>query len=209
MFDLILKGGRVIDPSRGTDLEQDVAITGSRIAGISASVPSDSARQVLDVSGKIVVPGLVDLHTHIYPGVISNGVEVDETCLRRGVTTAVDGGSSGTENFGGFLRWIAGQSKTRVFCFLHLSAIGQAATRRAGELANPAYADPEGAIELIRLHSDVIVGLKLRASRPALGGPSLPMLQAARRVLDATGVPMMIHIGDTVEPLGAILDSLR
>ena len=209
MYDLLLKGGRVIDPGQGIDGEMDVAISGGKVAAVSPNIPASESARVLDVSGKLVAPGLVDLHAHIYRGATSLGADVDETCLKRGVTTVVDGGSSGTDNFEGFRRWIAAGSRTRVFCFVHISSLGLTAIHRAGELANPDYADPQGVLEILRRHPDLALGVKLRATDREVGGSCLPMLEIGRRVADEAGRPLMVHIGNTVETLPRILERLR
>ncbi len=210
MFDLVLRGGTVIDPSRDTESPLDVAVDGDRVAAVGGEGMASESARVVDVRGKLVVPGLVDLHTHLYWGVTGLGLEdVDSTCLNRGVTTAVDAGSSGSRNFAAFRRWIAGPAKTRVYCFVHLSSLGLTTMPRAGELANPAFADPEGAADLLRQYSDLAIGLKLRAGEPHVGGSCLPMLKTCRQVADATGVPIMVHIGNSLESVPEILEWLR
>ncbi len=209
MFDLLLKGGLVIDPSQHLEGVLDLAVSDGRIASLETNIPAAQARRVLDARGSLVTPGLVDLHLHAYHGAVSNGAEPDRDCLKRGVTTVLDCGSSGADNFAGFKKWVADTSRTRIYCLVHLSCIGLSGILRAGELAHPAYADPEGALGVLRAHPDLAIGLKLRANEAAVGGPCLPFLKMARQVADAAAVPVMVHIGDSVETLPEILDWLR
>jgi len=209
MFDLLVKGGLVVDPTQNLEAVLDLAVFDGRIATLEPNIPSEQAERVLNASGCLLTPGLVDLHAHLYHGGTSIGAAPDEACLKHGVTTAVDGGSSGADNFAGFKKWIAGLSRTRVYCFLHLSSLGLVAIHKAGELANPAYADPEGALKLLRTHPNLAVGLKLRATEAEVGGPCTPFLRTARRVADEAAVPIMVHIGNTVETLPEILAWLK
>jgi len=209
VFDLILKGGTVIDPSRGLHQKLDVAISGGKIAAVREEIPECEAAKTLDVSGKLVVPGLVDLHVHMYLGGTALGADPDETCLRHGVTTVLDCGSFGSDNFEGFRRWIAERCNTRVYSLIHLSCLGLVGIGKAGELANPAYADPEGAMEILRRYPDLVLGLKMRATESVVGGSCLPALRMARRVADEVGVPLMVHIGRSREPLPDILSYLK
>lgn len=209
MYDLVLKGGRVVDPSEGLDDILDIAIAGSTIAKVAAGIPEAEAAKVVDVSGKLVTPGLIDFHAHVFWGMTNGGLEADKYFLSRGVTTVVDGGSSGAVTFPGFKRWIVDASRTRIYCFLNLACIGLTGNRKAGELANLTYADPEGAEKIFRQHPDVALGVKVRLSKEIVGGSCLPALKMARELCDRAGVPMTIHIGNTVEPLYEIVQWLK
>jgi len=209
MFDLLLKGGTVIDPGQGLNGLADVAISGGRIAAVRPQIPEAEAARVVDVSGKMVTPGLVDLHAHVYPGVTAAGVDADEYCLKHGSTTAVECGGPGAFTFGGFQRWVVATSRTRVFCFLSLAAIGQIGFAKVPEFVHPEYSDPEAAIRTIRANPQIIVGLKFRAARNLVNGSCLPLLRVARQAADEAKVPVMVHIGDTQETLGEILELLR
>ncbi len=110
MTDLVLAGGRVVDPARGIDGRLDISVTGGRLAGPGAD---GLAAETVDASGLVLVPGLVDLHTHLYEGVSHYGIDPDANCLRRGVTTAVDAGSSGAQTFPGFRRYVIERAQTR------------------------------------------------------------------------------------------------
>ena len=120
MTDLVLAGGRVVDPARGIDGRLDISVTGGRLAGPGCG----PAAETIDASGLVLVPGLVDLHTHLYEGVSHYGIDPDANCLRRGVTTAVDAGSAGAQTFPGFRRYVIERAQTRVLAFLHVAVQG-------------------------------------------------------------------------------------
>src|SRR5579871_2931497 len=106
MYDLLIAGGTVLDPSSGLHAQRDVAVSGGKVAAVEESIARDGAASVIDARGLIVTPGLVDLHTHLFWGVSHYGVEADAACLAKGVTTAIDAGSAGAQTFPGFRRYI-------------------------------------------------------------------------------------------------------
>ena len=174
MYDLVIRGGRVIDPARGLDATLDVAIEGRRIAALGPGLAGGGAREVLDAAGLLVTPGLVDLHTHVFWGVPPLGVEPDPHCLARGVTTAVDAGSAGAATFPAFRRYIIDVSATRIVAMLHISSIGMARddgspAEAVGELEEIRWARVDRAIDVARAHADVITGIKVRLSTPMVG----------------------------------------
>ena len=124
MHDLLLKGGRVIDPSQNLDDKSDVAVTDKEIAKVAKDIPSQQGQQVIDVGGKIVTPGLIDLHCHVAGSLLTMSIDPDIAGVNQSVTTVVDGGSTGEATFSGFPRYVIPASLTRVFCFLHLSSQG-------------------------------------------------------------------------------------
>jgi dihydroorotase len=121
VFDLILKGGRVIDPSQGIDRIADVAFSDGRVAAIEANIAASNGSEVRNVSGKIVAPGFIDLHTHVYWGGTSLGVDSADAARHGGVTTLVDAGSAGPGNFAGFLKHVIEPSEPRILAYLHIS----------------------------------------------------------------------------------------
>lgn len=209
MYDLLLRNGTVVDPGQGLNQKLDVAISGGKIAAIRVGIPEQESAHALDLSGKLVMPGLVDLHVHVYPGGTALGVDPDESCLKHGVTTVLDCGSFGSDNFEGFKRWIAERSLTRVYGLINLSSLGLTGIDRVGELANMDYADPEGAARVLHSHPHLVRGLKLRATESVVGGSCLPALKLARRVADEVGVPLMVHIGGARETAPEILKWLK
>ena len=134
VYDLVITGGRVIDPASGLDGVMDVAVTGGMIAAVGPSLLSDgaAAAELFDARGMVVMPGLVDAHCHIYNLCTPLGEPVDEVCLGRGVTTAVDAGSAGATTFNGFRKFIAEPSKTRALCMLNVSMHGLASAGSTG-----------------------------------------------------------------------------
>src|SRR6201987_3679137 len=123
-FDLILKGGRIIDPSQKLDRVADIAFTDGKVAKIDANLRPDRGTEVRDVSGHIVTPGLIDMHTHVYWGGTSLGSDAEEFCRTSGVTTAIDTGSAGPGNFAGFRKHVIEKSEVRILAYLHVSFAG-------------------------------------------------------------------------------------
>ncbi|MCZ6795899.1 MAG: amidohydrolase/deacetylase family metallohydrolase [Planctomycetota bacterium] len=209
--DLLIKGGRVVDPSQGLSAARDVAIRGRRIVRLAESIPASDARQVLDARGKIVTPGLIDAHTHVYDGVAPLGIPADPNCIAKGVTTAIDAGSSGAHTFPGFRKYVIDVVETRVRVLLNISVVGQSTFSREnphGELLTLKYANPQLAVRTIERHRDVILGVKVRLSREIAGDHDLEALRLAKEAADAVNLPVMVHIGDTHSPLAAILARL-
>jgi dihydroorotase len=193
-YDLVLAGGTVVDPASGLNDRRDVGIAEARIAAIEPHLSGSDAADVLDVAGRYVVPGLVDLHAHVYPGVADLSIEADPTSLGRGVTTVVDAGSSGANTFGGFRRWVVAPAAGRVLAFLNISLIGQI-DPFLGELHDLRFADPERAAAVALANADVIVGFKVRLSAMLAGQNGPAGLERALEAGRATGLPVMAHIG--------------
>lgn len=210
-FDLLIKGGKVIDPSRGLAAPRDVAILGRSIAHVAENISPSQARQVLDARGKIVTPGLIDVHVHVYDGVAPLGIPADPNCIAKGVTTVVDAGSAGAHTFPGLRKYVINVVDTRVFALLNISVVGQSTLsldNLYGELLNLNYANTKLAIRTIEKHRDVILGVKVRLSKNIAGEHDLEALRRAKEVGDAVGLPVMTHIGDTHSPLKDILAML-
>jgi dihydroorotase len=202
--DLAIEGGRVVDPGRGLDDRLDVGITGGRITALGVLGP---AGETIDASGLVLVPGLVDLHTHLYHGVSHYGIDPDANCLRRGVTTAVDAGSAGAQTFPGFRRYVIDHAQTRILAFLHVAVQGMI-TPLVGELEDLRWASPAQAIGRAREHPDVIVGVKVRLGYQMVGDDPGPALSLARQASSELGLPLMVHIIDMRRPIGWLLTRL-
>ncbi len=207
-YDFVLAGGTVIDPASGLHDRRDVGIVGGRIAAIEPRLSGSDAADVLDVAGQLVVPGLVDLHAHVYPGVADLSVEADRTCLGRGVTTVVDAGSSGANTFPGFRRWVVEPSRGRILAFLNISLAGQI-DPFLGELHDLRFADPERAAAVALANPDVIVGFKVRLSRMLAGQNGLAGLERAMEAGRAAGLPVMVHIGGTAFDIEEVFARFR
>ncbi|HEY3057764.1 MAG TPA: amidohydrolase/deacetylase family metallohydrolase, partial [Chloroflexota bacterium] len=195
----------------------DVGLIGSHVAAIGADLlPHGVRSQAIDARGLIVTPGWVDLHTHVYWGVAPLGVEADAHCLRRGVTTAIDAGSSGASTFPGLKRYVIDVSATRVLAMLHLSVIGMMrddtlGPESIGELEDLRWANVERATSIARAYADFITGIKIRLSTNHVGDDpeqSREVLRRARRVADAVGKPVMVHVGGTAIALDEVLGNL-
>lgn len=215
-YDLVVRGGRVIDPSQDLDAVCDVAILGSRVAAIGQDLAAEGVRHgVIDADGLIVTPGMVDLHTHVYWGVPPLGIEPDPHCLARGVTTAVDAGSSGSSTFPAFRRYVIDVSATRIVAMLHISSIGMARDDRdggVGELEDIRWARVDRAIDIARAHADVIKGIKVRLQSDMVGDDPDQCREALRRTQQAAhaiGKPAMVHVGGTTISLDEILGALN
>src|SRR2546423_10811556 len=159
-YDLILKGGRVVDPSQNIDRITDVAFSGGKVAKVSDNL--GDATETRDVKGYIVTPGLIDLHTHVYWGGTSLGIDAEEFCRTSGVTTAIDTGSAGPGNFAGFRKHVIERSEVRILAYLHISFAGIYAfskTVMVGESEEMRLMAPVTAAEVADGNRDRIVGI--------------------------------------------------
>ena len=211
-YDLIVKGGRVIDPSQSISASRDVAVSAGRIARLEADIPAAEARHVLDAKGKVVTPGLIDVHTHVYDGVAPLGIPADPTCIAKGVTTALDAGSAGAHTFPGLRKYVINVVDTRVYALLNISVIGQSTLsddNPFGELLDLRYANPKLTIRTIEQNRDVILGVKIRLTENIAGENDLKALHLAREAADAVKLPLMVHIGGTHSTLDSILSVLK
>ncbi len=208
-FDLILRGGTVVDPGQGVEGPCDVAFANGRVAAVAPDL-SVTATEVVDVTGKLVTPGLIDLHGHFFHRGQPLFVDPDELCLPGGVTTAVDAGSSGWATYAGFREYVIQRAETRVLAFLHLATTGLATVAAGvGELEDFRFAQEERTRDALRRFPELL-GLKVRIQRAATGAANaLPALDMARRICDDAGTRLMVHISGTPIPLEAILERLR
>lgn len=196
-YDLILKSGHVIDPSQKLDGVADVAFAGGKVAAVGKSLKADKNTIVRDVKGRIVSPGLIDLHTHVYDGGTSLGINAEEFCRMSGVTTAVDTGSAGPANFLGFRKHVIEKSEVRILAYLHVSFAGIYAfsnTIMVGESEEMRMLAPAECAEVAEKHRDVLVGIKIRVGRHASGTNGWNALKMALEVADHVGMPLMCHI---------------
>ena len=193
MYDLVLKGGRVVDPSSSLDGVLDVAVENGKIARVAAGIAPAEAARVIEVGGKIVTPGLIDLHAHVFEGFNRTGVNPDLAGVLAGVTTIVDAGSAGAATFGGW-RHILPHCHTEIVPFLHICQTG---------LATLPDIIAEGSVNLsdtVRVASEnkgLIHGIKARMVSPALEIMGMEMPRLAKRAAREAGIKLMVHIGDT------------
>lgn len=205
--DLLLRGGTVIDPTSGEARRSDIAVDGSTVTAIGASIDATAAR-VLDCEAAFVTPGLIDSHTHIFSEVSKVGAPVDEAHLRRGVVAACDAGTAGASTFNAFKRYVADAARTRVLSFLNVSVLGLI-DFRFGELLNPGTLVEEDALAVASANPHIVKGLKIRLSTDVVGDRCLDLLGRAVALGGEAGLPLMVHIGETASPLAEILDLLR
>jgi len=206
-FDVLIAGGEVLDPGAGIAGKLDVGVRDGHVAAIAANLPRGQAKQVIDASGQIVTPGLVDLHTHVYWGATFWGIEADPVAARSGVTTWLDVGSSGAYNFPGFRRYVKEGNRARVFALLNVSGIGL--TAPTYELANLDYCDVDLGARMIEANRDVILGVKARIDKNTTRGVGLKPLQLARELADRVQLPLMVHIGMGPPTLDEILPLMK
>lgn len=212
MAQLILRGGHVIDPSQNLDGVMDVAFENGRVAGIGPSVKPAPDAEIRDVSGYIVTPGLIDLHTHVYWGGTSLGIDADEFCRASGVTTSVDTGSAGPGNFMGFRKHVIEKSEARILAYLHVSFAGIYAfskTVMVGESEEMRLMAPADAVKVADANRDVIVGIKVRVGKHSSGISGTQPLDIALQVADETGMPLMCHIDHPPPTYEEVVDRLR
>ena len=206
--DLVLRGGRVIDPSQGVDAIGDVGFSDGKVAEIGERLRGDEAR---NISGCIVTPGLIDLHTHVYWGGTSLGVD-PVRLARGGCTTLVDTGSAGPGNYLGFLEHVIEPSPVRIIAYLNVSFAGiYAFSRRVmvGESGDLRLMAPIDAVEVARAHRDTIGGIKVRVGKHASQDSGTVPLDIARLVAEEVGVPMMVHIDHPPPMLDEVLIRMR
>ena len=199
----MIQGGMLI--AHGKSVRADIAMSGGRVAAIAPDLSSCRAAHVVDATGAYVTSGFIDLHTHVFAGV-GESADADTVCLPRGTTTAVDAGTAGARTFGAFRR-LAAASTTRILSWLNLSTIGQADTR-VPELVADRHMDVAACIDVAQANPDLVVGIKARLSTYAAGDSVTPLRRLAE-VAEATGLPVMVHIGDTPITLPEILATLR
>src|SRR6187397_2199370 len=209
-FDLILKGGRVIDPSQNIDRVTDVAFTGGKVAKVGNDLTG--ATETRDVKGYIVTPGLIDLHTHVYWGGTSRGSEAEQFCRTSGVTTAVDTGSAGPGNFAGFRKHVIEPSEVRILAYLHVSHAGiYGFSHRVmvGESEEMRLMNPIDAVAVADANRDVIVGIKVRVGLHSSGTSGIVPLDIALEVAGQVGMPLMAHIDHPPPSYEDVLAKLR
>jgi dihydroorotase len=209
-YDLILKGGHVIDPKNKINKVMDVAIAEGKIARVESEIPANTARRVADVRGLYVTPGLIDIHAHLYnrpgypPPRRNQSVQPDSVSFRTGVTTIVDAGTSGWRDFPDFRRGTIERSQTRVLAFLNILAAGMG----IGNEHDPTQMDAEGAVAMARKNPDVIVGFKT-AHYEGPGWHSIDNLLKAGKLAN---LPVMVDFGRVTEERNIrtlLLDKLR
>src|SRR5216683_4043067 len=211
-FDLVIKGGELLDPAQKLRARRDIGIRAGRIEAIEADIPVTRASRLLDASGRLVLPGLVDLHSHVYPYGSAIGIPADELIAFQGTTTMVSAGDAGANNFAAFRRYVAAQTRTRLYAFVHIANIGLAGFPEP-ELFHLGFAHPEEAGRTVAENADIVLGVKVRMSENVIARNGLEPLKRAIAACEraGTGAKVMCHIGgvETPELMSQILDTLR
>ena len=215
MVDLIIKNGTVVDPAQELQAQHDVAIQDGRIAALLEPNSEVEATEIVDASGLLVTPGLIDTHVHIFSSFSHYGVDVDPSCLAKGVTTVLDAGSAGAQTFPAFKRYVIDVSDTRVLALLNISNIGMVSGAETdpaiGELEYLPHCNVQAALDCIEANRDSILGIKVRLSRNlAADGRNEPQaLALARQAAEAARLPMMVHFANSAVPIQQLLATLR
>ena len=209
-YDLLLRGGTLLDPGQNLHDRRDVAFKGGKVAAVAERIDPAQATEVLDVTGKLVTPGLIDLHGHFYHGGTTTGTNADETCLSAGVTTGVDAGSAGWANYMAMRDYVFPAKTTRLLAFLHIGAAGQVLNRvLGGELQDIRLADPDRTADTIKENPGFLLGVKVRMFVDSVSHwEAHTALRLAREAADKAGVKLMVHISHTPLPLPDILEQL-
>jgi dihydroorotase len=234
-YDVLIRGGEVLDPSQGLRGRRDVAMAWGRVAAVAeaGTIDEDAARVVLDATGKLVTPGLIDLHAHVYVGGSELGIPADEVCAASGCTTVVDAGTAGAYTMLGLQQLAHTRVRTRLFAFVHISSIGLAGHPH-GESRDLVYLDPALAARCVLNHQGFVLGVKVRQTHSLVGENGLQPLQRAIQAaelaqarIDAAGatlsapaptsgaggdarrVPVMVHYNGAPAALSELLALLR
>jgi dihydroorotase len=211
-FDLVIKGGEVVDPSQSLRAKRDIGIRFGLVEALEADIPRDKALRVLDASGKIVTPGLIDLHSHVYPYGSAIGIPADELTANQCTTTCVSAGDAGANNFAAFRRFVVPQSRTRLYAFVHIANAGLAPFP-VPELYNIDFAQVDAAAKAVAENADMVLGIKVRMSENVIAKHGLEPLRRAISACEKAGTAgkVMCHIGgvETAALMSQILDLLR
>jgi dihydroorotase len=205
---VLIRGGEVIDPSQSLQAVRDVLVADGRIVAVTPDAGAVTAEHTIDARGLFVMPGLIDLHVHVYPH-SPFGLEPDPLCPAGGVTTMVDTGTAGSFNFGSFRRDVIDRARTEILGLVNLSCMGLSA-RNLGELLDPRYADPEGVVRTIAEHPGVAVGVKIRAGKHLIGDgeQGWDHLRQAVGAARDSGTWLMVHIGECPMSIPELLGEL-
>ena len=209
-LDLVVKGGQIIDPSRDLNGRADIGIRAGRIAAVEPEIPLAHASRVYDANGKLVTPGLIDLHAHIYAHGSTSAAVADELVVHAGATTFVSAGDAGANNIAAFKHYAATQRRCRIYAFLNIAAIGLA-NYPAPELRDIGDADVDAAARAIAENHDIVLGVCVRQSASVVGTNGLEPLKRAIAAVERAGTRgrVMCHIGGVPGDLAELLDLLR
>jgi len=206
--DLLIKGGTVIDGGQNLHAPLDVAVKDGKVLELTPDIPAARAVRVVSAKGKIVTPGLIDVHVHVFEGVGPTGLNADQYCLGRGVTTAVDAGSTGYADIAGFRQYVIKPSATRVYALVDIGARGTL-LGLIGNYANLDWVNAQLTARAAETNKPDVVGIKVRLSREITGSNDLEILKRALEAARISQLPLMVHVGDSFSPLPEILVQMR
>src|SRR5450432_3981336 len=210
-FDLVIKGGDVLDPSQSLRGRRDIGIRYGLIEAMETDIPAARALRVLDAGGKLVTPGLIDLHCHVFPYGSAIGIPADELVAHQCTTTCVSAGDAGANNFAAFRRHIVAQTRTRLYAFVHIANMGLTPFPIA-ELYNIDYAVVDACAKTVAENPDIAIGVKVRMSENVIARNGTEPLKRAIEACQKAGggAKVMCHIGgvETAKLMSDILDLL-
>jgi dihydroorotase len=208
-IDLLLRGGRVIDPAAGRNGIADVAIANGKILAVEDHIPAEAAREVIDVTGKLVIPGMIDTHGHVYEGVTGKfGLAPDMVGIQSAVTTVIDQGGPSCMTFGGFRKFIVEPSETRVLAFISAYLVGGLEGHLYPELYGPGGVNIDHTVRVARENPDLVKGIKAHAETGGVSRWGLDVIRLGKEISRQADLPLYIHLGQLwpIEP-GAEVDA--
>jgi dihydroorotase len=206
--DLLIKGGTVIDPRQNLHAPLDVAVKDGKILELAPDLPAARALRVVSAKGKMVTPGLIDVHVHVFEGVGPTGLNADQYCLGRGVTTAIDAGSTGYADIAGFRQYVIKPSATRIYALVDIGARGTI-LGLIGNYANLDWVNAQLTARAAEANKPDVIGIKVRLSREITGSNDLEILKRALEAANISHLPLTVHVGDSFSPLPEILRQMR
>ena len=192
-FDLLIKGGEVLDPSQNLRAKRDIGIRFGVVEAVAADIPADKALKVLTAAGKLVTPGLIDLHAHVFPYGSAIGIPADELVPFQATTTLVSAGDAGANNIAAFRRAVVGQTRARLYAFVHIANMGLAGFP-VPELYNIDFAQTEAAAKAVAENADLVLGVKVRMSENVIAKHGAGAPEARRPGLRDRGHRRQGHV---------------
>ena len=209
-WDLLIKGGTVIDPGQHLHALLDVAVNNGHVVEISKDISESRAKQIFPAKGMIVTPGLIDLHVHCFDGF--RGINADHYCLSKGVTTVIDAGSSGYVGIDGFVKYIVKPSVTRIYPLVNIAALGRMVSSKEtflDRMKNPDWVHPDLTAKAAETNKPFVVGIKALLQDVIVGARDLECLTMALDAAKSSHLPLMAHIDEPVSPLPVLINKLR
>src|ERR1700680_298445 len=195
-FDLLLRGGRVIDPASGIDGMRDVAIRNGKVAAVQADILPSSAKEIIDLTGQLVLPGLIDTHAHVYQYVTGRfGLNPDMGGVRSGVTTVIDQGGPSCMTLPGFRHFIVEPAATQVYAFLSAYLVGGLEGHYYPNLYSPAGVDIDATVTAANANKDIVRGIKGHAEIGGFARWGIKVLEMSAEIGRRAGLPLYVHFG--------------